>query len=199
MDKKIVKIIIPILMIVIIVGIWIYKNQQDKDLYGNNYEEFENYNNINNENIENTEKSDNEEEQVDELRLDARSVNVEKLTEYGLPIIIDFGADSCIPCKEMAPVLEKLYTELEGKAIIQFIDVWKYPTAARDYPIQVIPTQVFINSDGTAYIPSKEIEKEITFNVQYDYDTKEAINTLHIGPLTEEQIKMILVDMGAKI
>ncbi len=48
----------------------------------------------------------------------------------GFPIIIDFGADSCIPCKEMAPVLKKLNEEWQGKVIVKFVDVWKYPDAA---------------------------------------------------------------------
>ncbi|OLN32939.1 Thioredoxin [Desulfosporosinus metallidurans] len=39
--------------------------------------------------------------------------------------MIDFGADSCVPCKEMAPVLKKLNTEMQGKAIVKFVDVWK--------------------------------------------------------------------------
>lgn len=43
-------------------------------------------------------------------------IDLEKLKSYGLPIIIDFGADSCIPCKEMAPVLLELNAGLRGKA-----------------------------------------------------------------------------------
>lgn len=40
--------------------------------------------------------------------LEATSIDLDTLKEYKLPIIIDFGADSCIPCKEMAPVLKTL-------------------------------------------------------------------------------------------
>jgi thioredoxin 1 len=40
--------------------------------------------------------------------LETTSIDLETLKEYGFPIIIDFGADSCIPCKEMAPVLKIL-------------------------------------------------------------------------------------------
>jgi thioredoxin 1 len=52
-------------------------------------------------------------------------IDFDRLTSYGIPIMIDFGADSCVPCKEMSPVLKKLNAELQGKAIIRFIDVWK--------------------------------------------------------------------------
>ena len=83
------------------------------------------------------------------LPREATSIDLGALTSYGLPIIIDFGADTCIPCKEMAPVLKTLNAEMQGKAIIKFVDVWKNGNAADGFPIQVIPTQVLINSDGT--------------------------------------------------
>jgi len=51
------------------------------------------------------------------------SLDIEKLKAYGLPIMIDFGADSCIPCREMYPVLKQLNGELRGKVIIKFVDV----------------------------------------------------------------------------
>ena len=202
MDKKIVKIIIPIVMVVIILGIWIYKNQESNEIYADDYENLGNYNTVNNEVVgdeKNAENTQNEEFDASKLRLHVRSINDQELTEYELPIIIDFGANECIPCKKMAPVLESIYEEMKGKAIIQFVDTWKYPIAAREFPIQIIPTQLFINADGTAYIPSDEIKEELQFNIQYDYNTKEALNTLHIGALTEEQMKMILVDMGVEI
>lgn len=72
--------------------------------------------------------------------LEVTSIDLDALKEYKLPIIIDFGADSCIPCKEMAPVLKTLITEMQGKAIIEFVDVWKNGEASKDFPIQVIPT-----------------------------------------------------------
>ena len=41
--------------------------------------------------------------------------------------VIDLGATSCIPCKMMAPVLEKVKADYAGKAAVIFIDVWKNP------------------------------------------------------------------------
>ena len=69
--------------------------------------------------------------------------------------MIDFGANSCIPCKEMAPILKTLNAEMQGKAIIKFVDVWKNTDAANDFPVQVIPTQVLIAADGTPYAPRR--------------------------------------------
>ena len=45
----------------------------------------------------------------------------------GMVNLIDLGADSCLPCKMMAPIMTKLEKDYKGKAAIIFIDVWKFP------------------------------------------------------------------------
>lgn len=69
-------------------------------------------------------------------------------TQARLPRLVDLGADKCIPCKMMAPILEELKKEYAGKLQIDFIDVWKNPKAGRQYGIRVIPTQIFYDVDG---------------------------------------------------
>lgn len=66
-----------------------------------------------------------------------------------LPRLVDLGADKCIPCKAMAPILAELKAEYAGRFDVQFIDVWKNPEAATPYRIRTIPTQVFYAADGT--------------------------------------------------
>jgi thioredoxin 1 len=66
----------------------------------------------------------------------------------GMVTMIDLGADRCIPCKMMAPILAKAKKEYEGKAAIIFLDVWKDPTPARRFGIKLIPTQIFFDKDG---------------------------------------------------
>ena len=128
--------------------------------------------------------------------LEATAIDLEALTAYELPLIIDFGADSCVPCKEMAPVLKTLNADMQEKAIIKFVDVWKNPDAAQDFPVQVIPTQIFITADGKYYEPSPDLGIEF---IQYTYrDTGEIAFTAHQGGLTEEQMRAILVDMGVE-
>lgn len=62
--------------------------------------------------------------------------------------MIDLGAKSCIPCKMMAPILEKLEAEYRGKADVVFIDVWQNPDEGKKYGISAIPTQIFYNKKG---------------------------------------------------
>ncbi len=70
-------------------------------------------------------------------------------TDAALPRLVDLGADKCVPCKMMAPILEELRTEYTGKFAVEFIDVWKNSAAGEPYGIKLIPTQVFFAADGT--------------------------------------------------
>jgi thioredoxin 1 len=65
-----------------------------------------------------------------------------------LPRLVDLGADKCIPCKMMAPMLEELKSEYAGRLKVEFIDVWKNPDEAKKYKIKIIPTQIFYDSNG---------------------------------------------------
>ncbi len=171
--KLIIRIIVPVLILVALTVIWVVKTHPTPTAIDNNLV-----------------TAENEEDFV----LETTSVDLETLTAYGLPIIIDFGSDSCIPCKEMAPVLQTMNAEMQGKAIVKFVDVWKHVEAADGFPVQVIPTQVLINADGTPYVPSDEIE--IEFTMYSTKDTDEHVFTVHQGGLTEGQMRAILADMG---
>jgi len=65
-----------------------------------------------------------------------------------LPKLIDLGADKCIPCKMMAPILKELKTEYAGRMEVEFIDVWKNPDAGKPHKIRLIPTQIFFDASG---------------------------------------------------
>jgi len=66
----------------------------------------------------------------------------------GIPRLVDLGADKCIPCKAMAPILVELRKEYAGRMQVDFIDVWKDPSAGDPYRIYAIPTQIFFDGDG---------------------------------------------------
>ncbi|BCR03712.1 hypothetical protein DESUT3_07810 [Desulfuromonas versatilis] len=65
-----------------------------------------------------------------------------------LPRLVDVGADRCIPCIKMAPVLEQLREDLAGKLEVVFIDAWKSREEAASYGVKMIPTQIFYAADG---------------------------------------------------
>ncbi|MBL9136003.1 MAG: thioredoxin fold domain-containing protein [Verrucomicrobiales bacterium] len=65
-----------------------------------------------------------------------------------MPRLVDLGADKCIPCKLMAPILEDLKKEYASQFEVQFIDVWKNPEAGKQYGIEIIPTQIFYDARG---------------------------------------------------
>ena len=71
-----------------------------------------------------------------------------KIPVPGMVTMVDLGAKKCVPCKMMAPILEALEKEYQGRAAIVFIDVWENPEAAKEYGIQVIPTQIFYDAGG---------------------------------------------------
>ena len=74
--------------------------------------------------------------------------SVETQTHAGLPRLLDLGADKCVPCKMMAPILAELKIEFAEVFAIEFVDVWKNPDAAKPYDLKVIPTQIFYDADG---------------------------------------------------
>lgn len=217
-SKKInlaLKIIIPIVVVAIIAGIWFFKAKQEK-------QEVADINTVTTttdvsqktvdssspvtttgESEETTGSSSSETATAEpqetantDFLLAATKIDLDKLKSYSLPIIIDFGADSCIPCKEMAPVLKKLNQEWQGKVIIKFVDVWKYPDAAADFPLQVIPTQFFFDAQGKPFVPSDpEGMQMIMYSLK---DTQEHVYTTHQGGLTEEQFRAIFKEMGIK-
>ncbi len=66
----------------------------------------------------------------------------------GKPILVDFGANSCLPCRQMRPVLKEIGTEYSEKTKVLTIDVYKNQNLAREYRILMLPTLVFFDSKG---------------------------------------------------
>jgi thioredoxin 1 len=66
-----------------------------------------------------------------------------------LPRLVDLGRGTCIPCKQMAPILKELTDEYQGRAVVEVIDLRDRPEAAREYGIKLIPTQVFFDKNGS--------------------------------------------------
>ena len=87
-------------------------------------------------------------------------VNKEWKYEGELPAIIDFYADWCGPCKMVAPVLEELSTEYEGKVNIYKVDTEKEQELAAAFGIRSIPSLLFIPSEGQPQMAQGALPKE---------------------------------------
>ncbi len=91
----------------------------------------------------------------------------------GMVTMIDLGAKKCIPCKMMAPIMEKMERKYENKAAVVFIDVWEHREQAARFRVRAIPTQIFFNAVG------EEVYR-------------------HVGFLAEKDIVSQLENMGVK-
>jgi len=78
-----------------------------------------------------------------------------------LPAIIDFYADWCGPCRAVAPVLEELSTEYEGKLVIYKLDTDKETELSTIFGIQSIPTFLFIPVQGTPMMQKGALPKNM--------------------------------------
>ncbi len=76
-----------------------------------------------------------------------------------LPAIIDFYADWCGPCKMVAPVLEELAKEYDGKLIIYKVDTEKEQELASIFGIRSIPTFLFIPMEGKPMMQAGALPK----------------------------------------
>jgi thioredoxin 1 len=64
------------------------------------------------------------------------------LEERKLPVLVDFWATWCGPCKVQGPIIEEVAKEMAGKAIIGSLDVDQNPTTSQSYGIMSIPTLI---------------------------------------------------------
>jgi len=78
-----------------------------------------------------------------------------------LPAIIDFYADWCGPCKMVAPVLEELATEYQGKLIIYKVDTEAEQELAALFDIRSIPTFLFIPMEGKPMLQPGALPKNV--------------------------------------
>ena len=87
----------------------------------------------------------------------AQAAETKEIPAKGMVTMVDLGAKKCVPCKMMAPIMEKVEKDYQGKAVIHFYDVWEDREPATRFGIQGIPTQIFFDKDA------KEVYRHVGF------------------------------------
>lgn len=207
---KIVKILAPLLIVAVVGGIWFVKNRPeekktDTAISGEKKEEKQ---------IKEKEEVAKTEEKSEAKQEEKKSssqpdftfefteaLNFDEMKKHGLPIIADYGSAQCGPCVAMHPALEAIHKQYEGKAFIKYADVWDSQSATSNVPVRVTPTQVLFTAEGKPYVPSEEMLKKFgptSFTSYQHKETNEHVLTVHEGMLSEEDMKVLLKEMGVK-
>ena len=81
------------------------------------------------------------------MALQVTDANFDELVNSGKPMVLDFWAEWCGPCRMVGPIVDELATEYEGKVIIGKIDVDNNDDVVSQFGIRNIPTILFFK-DG---------------------------------------------------
>ncbi|MFW5793254.1 MAG: thioredoxin [Bacteroidota bacterium] len=81
------------------------------------------------------------------MAIEFTDANFEELAlKSDKPVLVDFWAEWCGPCRMVAPIVSELADEYEGKAVIGKVDVDSNPEIATKYGIRNIPTILFLKN-----------------------------------------------------
>lgn len=82
-----------------------------------------------------------------------------------IPAVIDFYADWCMPCKMLAPTIEELSKEYEGKVNFYKINTEEEPELSQAFGIQSIPSLLFVPMEGKPQMSAGALPKEALVDV----------------------------------
>jgi len=103
------------------------------------------------------------------MEFEITSQNFADLTSQGKPVVLDFWATWCGPCKRLGPIIEEIAAEYEGKAIVGKCDIEENEELTDKFGIMNVPTVVFLK-DG------KEVDRVVGLAMKNVYEEK--INAL---------------------
>ncbi len=101
------------------------------------------------------------------MALQVTDANFDELVNSGKPMVLDFWAEWCGPCRMVGPIVDELATEYEGKVIIGKIDVDNNDDVVSQFGIRNIPTILFFK-DGVVVDKQVGAAPKATFVANID-------------------------------
>jgi thioredoxin 1 len=89
----------------------------------------------------------------------------QELIKSEKPVLVDFYADWCGPCKAMNPVIREVAKAVDGKARVIKVDIDKSVQAAQAYKVQAVPTFIIFKKGSIVWRHSGMIDKNSLLNV----------------------------------
>ena len=185
--KKIISIILILVVVGILFGIYTYKNKSNQSTENNRIVSEAQDGSKSNSSSNDGGNSNNSIETDEPIDYDG-------IVKEGKSLILIFGSEDCVACRQLKPILQKLSDKHDGEIYIKYVDIVKHPDSYNNYKFQYIPSLIFFKNDGTPYIPSKEYIDEYNFEIAKD-DSGNAKYTLHQGALPQEILENIIQEL----